>query len=180
VRERSVQAMLDAWRQDLNYAFRSAARTPAFTATVVVTLAIGIGASTAVFSIVEGVLVRPFSVANADRVLWLRVSREQDKASEEGSRPTFSLPAYLRMRDEVRSFSSLAAMTRVVPIPQRDSSTLREQTVTADFFTVVGAKPFIGRLFERGDDGPGARMWQFSVMAIGCVRLPEIRKCWGR
>src|SRR4051794_7221144 len=95
--------MMDALRQDIRYALRSLAKAPGFTTVVMLTLALGIGANTAIFSVVNGVLLRPLPYYQPERLTVVRETYGQ------GQRGTVSGPNYIDWRTRNRSFEQLAA-----------------------------------------------------------------------
>lgn len=134
--------MTGLW-QDIRYAIRSLARTPGFTAAAVLTLALGIGANTAVFSLVRWILIHPLPYAEPERLY----SVHEDNA-QEGSRPA-SYPTFLDWRDQARVFGGLAFVRGQTVIFR--SAEGPEQViagyVSPDFFRVVGEAPRLGRGF---------------------------------
>ena len=137
--------------QDLRYAMRALLRAPGFAAVAIVTLALGIGATTVVYSLVDGILLRPLPIANADRVM---VAREQTGSGVEMS---VAWPNFVDWRDRVRSFESLAVW-RGLPAnltgtdrPRR----LMTRQVSWNLLDVLGVRPVIGRGFTQADDQPG-------------------------
>jgi putative ABC transport system permease protein len=130
---------------DVRHAFRLIRKTPWFTASAVAVLGLGIGVTTAVFSLVDAVLLRPlpFPVAHQLVVLWER--------SEQSPRALVSMPTFVDWRDSTRSFSGLAASAGMIQIPiSRGTEELPEtaalESVTPSFFTVLGVVPLFGRL----------------------------------
>jgi len=143
---------LDALRQDIHFAWRSYAKAPAFTALVTLTLALGIGASTAIFSIVNGILLRPLPFPEPERLLWIS---EGNKA---GASISVSFPNFLDWRARQHSFEALA-LTRhneFTLTGQGQARRVTARTVTANFFQIVGIQPVLGRTFVAKDDVPGA------------------------
>ena len=133
-------------RQDAEYALRQLARTPSFAIAATLTLALGIGANTAIFSLVDGVLLRPIPGV-----------REPDRLVEMTSF-SISYPAYRDFREAAKGTVDLAGF-RVRPMAVRIASTtdvLQGSLASGNFFTVVGATPAIGRTFTEADDAPGA------------------------
>ena len=137
--------------QDARYAARLFRRSPGFTATAVITLALAIGGNTAIFSAVKGVLISPLPYPDSDRLVRL---------FEESARmPHFPMaPADFRdYRQELQSFSGIAAYLRgdlQIGDPNQPEQ-LRGMQVSAGFFETVGVKPVLGRDFAAADEIPG-------------------------
>jgi putative ABC transport system permease protein len=138
---------LDHFTQDLRYGVRSLLRTPGFAAVAVVTLALGIGANTAIFSVVNSVLLRPLAYKNPDRLVTIL---------HDGSNPV--APAnYLDWRDQSRSFDAMAAAEAWGPNLTGGQSPehLRGLRVTQNLLPMLGVEPMLGRLFVVGEDETG-------------------------
>jgi len=138
--------------QDLRYGIRMALKSPAFTAIAVITLALGIGANTAVFSIVNGVLLNPLPFPQADQLVALG----ENKANFENG--SISYPNFHDWRKDNQSFSSMA-VSRVFSfnlIGAGEAEQIDGDFVSSDFFSILGVKPVIGRLFLAGEDEVGA------------------------
>jgi putative ABC transport system permease protein len=132
---------------DLRYGLRVLARSPAFTAAAVMTLAIGIGATTAIFTLVNAVLFRPLPYADADRLVWVRGSFSG------GDLARVSPPDFQDYRERSRSFAVLAAM---FPFPYTlsgggEAERVKGALVSADFFAALGVPPVTGRTFLPSD-----------------------------
>ncbi len=149
--------LADLWR-DVRYGFRSLARSPGFTTVAGLTLALGIGATTAMFSVLNAVLLRPLPFPDPQNLV--RVYATYDKA--EGGIGSLSFADFLELRSDGRAFSSLASY-----VTPRDgfswvSGDRAERVfgtiVGADFFTTLGVHPLIGAAFQPGDDAVGAPM----------------------
>ena len=135
--------------QDIRYGLRTLGKSPGFTIVAVVTLALGIGANTAIFSIVNAVLLKPLPVPEPDRLL-LVTSAFSNQA--DANRPfAMSYPDFFDMRAAAKSFTGLASY-------HGDNFTLTGlaqplhvtgSTVSGDFFSVIGKQPFLGRGFTR-------------------------------
>ena len=139
-------------RQDVRFALRSSARIPGFTAIVVLTLALGIGASTAIFSAIDGILLKPLPFPEPQRLFWI------NEVAPDGRTMTVSWPNYLDWTARARSFDGLAA-SRWSPFTwtgQGEAKRLDARRVTGNFFAVLGVQPSIGRGFSPADDRPGA------------------------
>jgi putative ABC transport system permease protein len=132
--------------QDFRYAFRMLAKQPAFTAIAVLTLALGIGANTAIFSIINSVLLRPLPYPNADRIMVL------NESSGPGQDFSVALPDYFDWRNEAKSFEHLACTHResrnLSGIPGREPERVSCNSVTRNFFDVIGLPPQLGRTFS--------------------------------
>jgi putative ABC transport system permease protein len=146
-----VQSLL----QDLRYALRSFARNPGFTAVAVLTLAFGIGANTAIFSVVNAVLLRPLPFRDAERLVFVF---ETDRESGAGwLNPS---PAnFLDWRDENTVFERLCAW-RIWFHTLSDRGQVEEllgARVSTDFFDMLSVRPALGRNFLPGEGKPGRR-----------------------
>ncbi|MDA8021043.1 MAG: ABC transporter permease [Thermoanaerobaculia bacterium] len=181
----SGASLLDSWRQDLRFAGRGLRRRPMFTAVAVSTLALGIGANTAIFSVVHGVLLRPLDFSEPERLVhvWHR--------SMDGSylRGNVTPGNFNDLRDRSTQVDTLAAVWRTAATLESgvDIERLRSQRVTGDFFTVLGTDAVLGRTLTMADDEPGAepavvlshglwrRLFGGSAEALGeTVRLDGI------
>jgi putative ABC transport system permease protein len=145
-------------RQDLRYGARMLLKHPGFTFVAVLTLALGVGANTALFSAVYAVLLRPLPFAAADRlvVMWKRDVTANQPLVE------LSIAEFNDWREQGRSFERLAAMpTSVygygyVLTGRGEPVQVESARVSADFFASLGASPLLGRTFTAEDDRPGA------------------------
>jgi predicted permease len=138
--------------QDLRYSIRTLAKSPGFTAIAILTLALGIGANTALFSVVNGVLLSPLPYPQPDRIAAL-YSRTPNFTHS-----SISYPNFLDWQRQNNSFTQLAAwrgdsfnMTGAGE-PER----LRGEMISAGFFSILGVQPVIGRFFTANDDHAGA------------------------
>jgi len=143
--------MFERLCQDLRYAIRSYARTPVFTSAVLTTLALGIGASTAIFSMVNAIVLRPLPLNDPDRLVWAT------ETNPKGNAISLSWLNYLDWRERSRSFEALAASRdEAQTLTGTDrAQRLRARRVTSNFFKVVGVSPAIGRAFTDADDRAG-------------------------
>jgi predicted permease len=135
---------MDSIVQDLAYAFRAVRRSPAFTAACALTLALGIGAATAVFSVAYGVLLRPLPYADPDEVVtvWASWDNFPDKT-------WLSVPEYQRFHQEARAFADLALYrTGSASFTSADAvEQVGAAFVTPNVFDVLGVAPLVGRAF---------------------------------
>src|SRR5262245_13231769 len=136
---------------DLRYAARSLSRTPGFALTVVLTLGLGIGANTAIFSVVRGVLLRPLPHRDGDRLVYLR----QSVRGPGGENIAFSVPEITDFRTGARTLRSIAEYSQMVYTLQGESDAVRINVglVTGNYFQTMGLSPVLGRLLNEGDDG---------------------------
>ena len=128
--------------QELHYTLRMLRRNPGFAAIVILTLALGIGMTTAMFSVVNGVLLKPLPYPDADRLVW--IAPHASYGDNEISRAD-----YLLWKNHARSFDGFAAYgngNRAV-VYQNKPITLQIAFITGDFWSIAGAKPVLGRLF---------------------------------
>ncbi|HEU0076905.1 MAG TPA: ABC transporter permease, partial [Longimicrobiaceae bacterium] len=143
---------MDTLLQDLRYAARSLLRAPGFALVAILTLALGIGANTTIFSAVDGVLLRDLPYDDPDRVVRLVGTQREGE-----SRGTVSLPDVLDLRARATVFEEVAAYDEWTPTltggapPER----LHAASVTSPFFRVLGVRPALGRFFRPDEDRPG-------------------------
>jgi putative ABC transport system permease protein len=137
--------------KDIRYGIRSLVKRPGFTALAVITLALGIGASTAIFSVVDGVLLRPLPYPNAEQIVQLR------EVNERGGRMAFTEPNFADVRARSRAFEGVAQYARELTTVTGASEPVRVPAfiVSADFFNVLGIKPTVGRTFAPEESKPG-------------------------
>ena len=169
--------MIDTLVQDLRYAARSLRRTPGFTIAAVVTLGLGIGANTAIFTLLDAVMFKPLNVpAPQDLVALYEQPRDgaPDATGGTGRYMRFSYPRFERLQAALGDGGSLAAMTRtatfVVRLPgQKQPESVRSQLVSGEYFSTLNVAVARGRAIGRDDarvaDGQqvaviGHRLWQ--------------------
>jgi putative ABC transport system permease protein len=155
-RTRDVDVMLwvDALRRNVRYAVRTLMRTPAFTATVVLTLALGIGANTAVFSAINAVLLQPLRFPHGDRLM--RIGQTQERSAETAIAP-IRLEEWNRLNDTFEAITGYYVedvSETSGDLPER----IRRAWVAPRFLAVWGIAPAIGRGFTDGDYVPGGRL----------------------
>ncbi|HEX8186288.1 MAG TPA: ABC transporter permease, partial [Blastocatellia bacterium] len=157
---------MDTLLQDIRYGFRTLLKSPGFTAVAVIALALGIGANTAIFSVVNSLLLSPLPYSDPDRLVrvW-----EANVKTGRGEMPA-SYPNFADWRDQNHVFEHVVAYSdwsfnlTGIDEPER----IRSAIVAPEFFTTLGIKPVLGRVFEAGEDKPGKdlvvvineRLWQ--------------------
>ena len=153
VREVRIGAKIeDLWR-DVRYALRMVRKNPGFASIVVVTLALGIGVNTAIFSLVDGILFRPLPYAEPDRLVNVVNSQAQLGLERWNHSPA----SFAHLRDNAHLLESVAAFSFNGGNLTGDGEPERVQVtaVTADFFQVLGVAPLLGRGFQTGEDTQG-------------------------
>ena len=148
--------VVDTFRQDLRVGLRGLARNPGFTATVLLTLSIGIGAATAMFSVVNGVLLQPLPYPEQDRLIEL-----VHEAPAIGIDQVFASPAaYFGYRDHGRTFEAVGLWdwdrSPVTVTGSRSPEAVPSVEVTHELLEMLGADPILGRGFVEADDLPGS------------------------
>jgi len=139
---------------DLRFALRSLFRVKGLTLTVVVTLALGIGANAAMFSLVRGVLLRPLANRDEDRLIYIRQSANGIGADN----AAFSVPELQDLRDGVKSISAFGDFSAIsfTMVGLGEPRVIRAGVVGGSYFEVMGLHPVLGRLLDARDDGPKA------------------------
>ena len=154
VRDTWLSRLVETLGQDVRYGLRNLRRNPGFAAVVVVTMALGIGANTAIFSVVNGVLLRPLPYAHGDRLVVLHQQRPLAGIED----TNFSYREILDYRtlaqslDGVVEFHDMWFILLGRPEPERVATGV----VSAGFFDVFGVQPLFGRTFVEADDTPGS------------------------
>ncbi|MFZ0211800.1 MAG: ABC transporter permease [Candidatus Acidiferrales bacterium] len=145
-------AWLEHLAQDLRFAFRMFAKNPGFMAIAVLTLALGIGANTAIFSFVYGVLLQPLPYQNPSQLIVLN-----ETTPKVGS-VSVSYPNFLDWRTQSHAFSQMAAVHSVgfnlAGVSQPES--ISGDAVSPNFLSMMGVRPFLGRDFDPSEEKPGA------------------------
>jgi predicted permease len=153
VHDRRGLPWLESIAADLRYALRTLRRSPAFTIVVVITLALGIGANTAIFSVVHGVLLKKLPHRDGVRLVYLRHSTDRPG----GENINFSVPEVRDFRRGAKSLAGIAEFSDWTMTLQETEGVVRIPTglVTGNYFEVMGLSPILGRVTEPSDDGPG-------------------------
>ena len=168
--------------RDIRFAWRALLRVKGLAATVVVTLAIGIGANAAIFSVVRGVLLRPLVNRDEDRLIYIRQSAPGLGAEN----MTFSVPEVNDLKSRVTSISAFGDFSTVEFTMLGlggEPRTVKAGVVGGSFFDVMGLRPVLGRLLDARDDGPKAagaavltyRFWTGSLNSDPAVIGKTIR-----
>ena len=172
---------MDSLWQDLRHAIRGLRRSPAFTFLAALTLALGIGANTAIFSVVRGLLLKPLPHRDGDRLMYLRHSADGPGRNN----VTFSVPEVQRLPYRAPTLGGIAEYSTSSGILQRDEGAARLSLglVTGNYFEVMGLSPILGRLTRASDDGPGVppvmvltrETWLQRFGGDSCIAGKQIR-----
>jgi predicted permease len=138
--------------EDIRYGLRMLGKAPGFALVVVLTLALGIGANTAIFSVVNGVLLNPLPYHQPEQLVMLHESKPN---FETGS---ISYPNFRDWQKENKSFSEMAISraTSTILTGKGEAEQVTTELISSAFFSLLGVRPVIGRLFARGEDEIGA------------------------
>src|SRR6202161_4124044 len=141
---------------DGRFGVRQMRKNPAFALTTILTLALGIGATTAIFSLVYAVMLKPLPFPESDRLVWLS---QEDHSTGAAIPESLSYPNYFDWRAQSRTFSGLASFTggNVTLTGMGIAQHLNSATVSSNFFQVLGAAPMLGRDFLWEEEKPGHR-----------------------
>src|ERR1700693_526933 len=144
-----------AFLSDLRHSLRMLKKSPLFTSVALASLALGLGANTAIFSVLDQVLLRPLPVKNPyELVLISAPGPNRGMFEGDNGDRIFSRPVYLELRDRSQVFSGLAARfpTATNFVYQGQSESVRAEVATGNFFEVLGVSAFRGRLLSPADD----------------------------
>jgi putative ABC transport system permease protein len=152
VRSATWESFVETSWQDLRFAARMLRKSPGFTVVAVLTLALGIGANTAIFSLVNGVLLRPLPYRSPDRLIMVW------EKSRDGSRENVGYATYLDWKTQNKSFEQLALYSLWQPVLQiGEAEELNGLRVTSNYFRTLGIHPEIGRDFLPEEDSPNTK-----------------------
>ncbi|MFZ0286902.1 MAG: ABC transporter permease, partial [Terriglobales bacterium] len=162
--------------QDIRYGFRMLRKSPGFAVVAIVTLALGIGANTAMFSVVNSVLLHSLPFHDPDRIMvvWKTMSNGQPNA--------FSTPAFLEMRQQGDILAHMGAYSGVSynlagkDVPER----IVGGKVNSDLFPVLGVQPALGREFSPEEDHPGAGKFIILSHALWQTRFESSKNILGK
>jgi putative ABC transport system permease protein len=154
VRDIRAGALLERLAQDIRYSVRTLAKNPAFSLVVVATLALGIGANAAIFSIINAVLLRPLPYANPVQLVTMSESLPKAGVTNAG----MSWAAFTTLHDHNGSFSSIAGLAThsLTLTGSGEPTTVSTVSVTGDFFSLFGTQPLLGRTLVAADVNDGA------------------------
>jgi hypothetical protein len=160
-REPWMYPFIEGLGRDFLYAVRQLGKNPGYALTAILTLALGIAATTAVFSLVDAVLLRPLPFPESDRLMWIS---QQDHSLPGLASESLSYPDYFDWRAQNHTFNGIASYSGSGVTLQAGGQARRldAQTVSANFFTVLGAAPTIGRNFDWDEEKPGNRAVMLS------------------
>jgi predicted permease len=153
VRDSWLSRFVEVAAQDIRYGLRSLRRNPGFALVIIVTMALGIGANTAIFSVVNGVLLRPLPYRDGDKLVVLHHGQGDPVTNDIGFSP--------KEMDDYRQARSLSDVVEFHNmffnlLGREEPERLSTGVVSANYFDVLGVKPLYGRTFVAGDDAPGA------------------------
>src|ERR1700704_6641838 len=140
--------------RDLRFAVHSLARTPGLACAVILTLALGIGANAAIFTLVRGVLLRPLANRDENRLIYIR----QSAPGIGGDNVAFSVPELHDLQESVKSVGEFGDFSEsgFTMVGLGEPRIVRGGVVGGSYFQVMGLRPVLGRLLDARDDGPQA------------------------
>ena len=146
--------MMDQLSNDVRYAMRSLRKSPGFALLAILTLGLGIGANTAIFSVIYGVLLRPLPYADSDRLVLVRQSAPPLGRADVG----VSIKEFFTYRDQAADFEGLVEFHQMSfdLLKRGEPDRVNTGVVSPNFFDVLGIEPILGRSFVPQDDEPGA------------------------
>ncbi len=158
--------MLFAARQDFTFALRQFRRSPAFAITAILTLALGIGATTAIFSLVDGILLRPLPFPHSEQLFGIATlefpSGVSSANSSAGDTVPTSYPDFFDWRRQERSFESISSYDEIGRLFSKsngeDAQVLEGGRISANLFSTLGVLPALGRTFTQEEELPGHRV----------------------
>lgn len=155
---------MPVWLQDLRYALRQLRKTPGVAVLAVSTLALGVGGNTALFTVIESVILRPLAYAHADRLVLIGSAAEGNAAG------ATSWLNYRDVRDQAHELRDVAAYSQDVSVVQTEdeSESVVAPRVTPNLFSILGARPLLGRTFTQAEGRPGGA--QSTILSEGLWR----------
>jgi putative ABC transport system permease protein len=159
VRKTWGTASLDGWLQDLRLAFREMRRRPGFVIVAVLTLGLGIGANTAVFSIVNSILLKPLPFKNSDRLVRIieNIPAAESLTGAPERTTIMSPEAFMEWRSRTKTLSGMAMeRTLSMTFAGRESARLTGLQASPALFSMLSVEPMLGRVFEPDEEKPGS------------------------
>src|SRR6516165_8186016 len=164
--------------RDLRVALHSLRRTPGLALAVILTLALGIGANAAIFTLVRGVLLKPLVNRDEDRLIYIRQSAPGIQAEN----TTFSVPEIQDLRASVKTLSAFGDFSTIgfTMVGLGEPREVKSGVVSGSYFDVMGLHPVLGRLIGPQDDGPNAAgvvvlTYRFWTTTLRKIRLSSER-----
>src|SRR6266542_3772338 len=142
-------------RRDVGYGVRTLARTPGFTAVAMITLALGIGAVTVIYSVLRNVVLDPFPYSRSDRMVNVLLKDASDRIIRG---PYFPAPEFLDYQEQTQAFEDVVGTSRkgVHWVSDAGAERLTIAWMTPNGFSFLGVQPLLGRVFGEADAAPGA------------------------
>ena len=161
VRDIGWESIVDRSWQDVRFAIRNLRKSPGFAVVTILTLAIGIGASTAIYQLADAVRLRPLPVEHPEQLVEIRMAdpTRGRVGTFAGRRPLFTNALWEALRHRQQAFAGIVAWG-VYPVNlsnRGDAQFVQGIWVSGDFFNVLGVRPHLGRLLASSDDQPGMR-----------------------
>ncbi|MGC4051063.1 MAG: ABC transporter permease [Paludibaculum sp.] len=167
MRDRWTIAWLETWWQDVRYSFRGLLRNAGYSTTAALSIALGIGASVSIFTVADGVLLRPLPYKDPARLMMIWEANHKTVKSEQN---VVSPANYLDWKARTRTFEQMAAVRYVNSVLSdgHRAEELKKQAMTANLLPMLGVQPYRGRFFTEEEDRPGRdtvvlishRLWQ--------------------
>lgn len=167
MRDRWTLSWLETWWQDLRYSLRSLRRNPGYSTTAALSIALGIGASVSIFTVADGVLLRPLPYKDPSNLMMVWEANHKSVKSDQN---VVSPANYLDWKARSRTFEHLAAIRYVNSVLSdgHRAEELKKQAMTANLLPMLGVQPYRGRVFTEEEDRPGRdtvvlishRLWQ--------------------
>ena len=150
---------------DIRYGLRQLIQHPGFTIIAILTLALGIGANTAIFSVVNAVLLKPLPFPAPDELVAVG-GIDLNETTSPPKLGSMCYPDFFDFRDQNRSFAGLTVYrySTLALVDQQEAQSITAQTVSGEFFDVLGVKPMLGRGFTRADEQAGGGPGGFKVV----------------
>jgi predicted permease len=144
--------------QDVTYAIRKLRKSPTFAITVILTLAVGIGANTAVLNLISATLLKPPAVGDVDHLAWI------SPVDKDGDFGPWSMPDYVQFREQSKSWSSMTGFANVsLTLGGEEPATVAGYAVSGAYFDVMGVRPFPGRGFLPFEDSTNAPVMSMVI-----------------